>query len=350
MLELAETLFHFEQGLYGPATGLTVVTPDGFEHRAALGARVEALKTGTAEITADDFAITEALIAALGGYSPEFRSGFDALLSGNHAIETNCFTQSLLCIGALVTFLGSSLSVLGACSLTGPLTLACVAAVLAATGLSITSVAACAIWVDDCGGPEEEVQCPDTTPPPCHSPIIIDLDRNNFQLTGVADPVFFDIDADGTKDELCWTDGTQLDGFLALDRDGNDTIDDGGELFGNHTLLISGEKAPNGYVALAEFDQLSEGGNEDEVIDHLDAIFPKLRIWIDANHDGVSQPSELTSLAEAGVKRLDVTYTESQRLDAHGNALRYLSKAWVEGAGNSEKPVKTSDVFFVLAE
>jgi len=42
--------------------------------------------------------------------------------------------------------------------------------------------------------------------------------------------------------------------FLALDLNHNHRIDDGSELFGIGTTLPSGEKASNGFVALAMYD------------------------------------------------------------------------------------------------
>ncbi len=183
-----------------------------------------------------------------------------------------------------------------------------------------------------------------------NSPIIVDLDRNGFYLTGLGNPVLFDIDADGVLEELGWTRADQLDGILALDRNENGVIDDGRELFGNHTPLLVGGTAAHGYIALAEFDQQAQGGNEDQVVDSRDVVFSLLRLWIDFDHDGFSLESELVTLEEAGVVRLEFRYHESRHMDPFGNWFRYNSKAWVEGPGNSELPIKTSDVFFVVAD
>ncbi len=124
-------------------------------------------------------------------------------------------------------------------------------------------------------------------------------------------------------------------------------IDDGRELFGNHTPLLNGGVAPHGYIALAEFDLLAQGGNGDQWIDSRDAVFSLLRLWIDFDHDGYSLESELVALEDAGVVRLAFRYFESRRTDQFGNWFRYNSKAWMEGPGNSELPMRTSDVYFV---
>ncbi len=91
----------------------------------------------------------------------------------------------------------------------------------------------------------------------------------------------FDLDADGKKDSVALPGGS---GFLALDRNGNGSIDDGSELFG--------AQSGDGFADLAEFDSDSNGW-----IDENDPIFSKLRIWQpDADGKGT-----LKTLAEANI-------------------------------------------------
>jgi len=185
--------------------------------------------------------------------------------------------------------------------------------------------------------------CPSGNP---WCPILIDLENDGIHLTGTDDPVWFDIDGDGDGDLISWTDRSE--GILALDRNGNGTIDDGGELFGNATRLANGDRAANGYEALAELDSWVMGGNGDGAIDSADAAFSSLWMWTDLNHDGISQPDELQTLPEAGIVRMDVDYKLSRRTDRYGNEFRYRGRAWKQGRNGVVHPVLTWDVFFVV--
>ena len=60
-------------------------------------------------------------------------------------------------------------------------------------------------------------------------PLILDLGAPGIDLSGLDDGVQFDINADGLPDQMAWTVGE--DGILALDVDGNGTIDNGTEIF-----------------------------------------------------------------------------------------------------------------------
>lgn len=154
------------------------------------------------------------------------------------------------------------------------------------------------------------------------SPIIIDTDGSGFHLTSAAAGVLFDFFGDGKPIQIAWTAEGSTNGWLALDRNGNGKIDSAKELFGNITPQPPSED-PNGFVALAVFDEPANGGNGDGIIDSRDAVWPKLLVWIDANHDGISQPEELHHLDEMGIHSIGLMYTESLRADAYGNRFRY---------------------------
>jgi hypothetical protein len=159
--------------------------------------------------------------------------------------------------------------------------------------------------------------------PDC-SPIIVDTEGEGFHLTAVPAGVNFDISGTGHTVKLAWTDPRFHNAFLALPgTDG--LVHNGKELFGNFTPQPPSAH-PNGFLALAEYDKAVNGGNGDGIIDEHDAVFSKLRLWIDANHDGICQFEELHRLPELGVYSLSLDYFESRRADGYGNQFRYKAR------------------------
>ena len=156
----------------------------------------------------------------------------------------------------------------------------------------------------------------------CESPIVIDTDGSGFHLTSAADGVMFDFYGTGTPIQIAWTKAGSTNGWLALPVDGQ--ITSARNLFGNITLqLLNNSRPANGFAALSIYDLPSHGGHHDGVIDSADAVWTKLRVWIDTNHDGVAQPQELHTLEEIGIRAIPLQYTPSQRRDGNGNTFRF---------------------------
>ncbi|MGV8894730.1 MAG: hypothetical protein ACOH2K_17705 [Burkholderiaceae bacterium] len=134
--------------------------------------------------------------------------------------------------------------------------------------------------------------------------MILDLDGDGLEITrlNITPPILFDANGDGLLTGTAWAGAD--DGLLVLDRNGNGTIDDGRELFGDETLLADGCKAAHGFAALREFDSTADG-----VFDAADAQFNAVRIWRDLNQDGVSQAGELATLADSGVAAIKLAST-----------------------------------------
>jgi hypothetical protein len=102
--------------------------------------------------------------------------------------------------------------------------------------------------------------------------------------------------------------------WLALDRNGNGRIDDGGELFGSATVLRSGEAASDGFAALRELDS-----NDDGRIDAGDEQWARLLVWSDVDSDRVSAATELSSVTVRDLVAIDLDHVVDRRCDARGN-------------------------------
>lgn len=183
------------------------------------------------------------------------------------------------------------------------------------------------------------------------SPIILALAGDRLQLSSPAAGVRFDLDADGEAERTAWTVGGAGDAFLFLDRNGNQAVDDGSELFGEFTPQPPTDGLPrNGFAALALFDRPANGGNGDGFLSAADRIFAHLGLWLDDDHDGISQPEELYGLGELGADALDLHWRELGRVDRYGNRIRLAAEVLRDVQGTWRVMARAYDVWLAFFE
>jgi len=93
-------------------------------------------------------------------------------------------------------------------------------------------------------------------------PLIINYAGTAASLTG--EKFDFDLDRDGKSDKISFA--GEGSGFLALDKNGDGKINDGGELFG--------PQSGSGFAELREYD-----GDGNGWLDEADEIYSRLKVW-----------------------------------------------------------------------
>jgi hypothetical protein len=187
-----------------------------------------------------------------------------------------------------------------------------------------------------------------TLPLVARSQILMDTRSAGFQLSSPEEGqcVKFDLRGDGTRDCWSWPVAGSGNGWLVLPHDGK--VDSGRDLFGNYTpvdcqrigrdgkeskkdewycqltpgtKLFRGRIGIDGYVALKEYDDEFNGGNNDGVINEQDEVYSHLRVWIDDNpRDGIAQPGELYKLIDFGIFSISTIAVDSRKQDRYGNS------------------------------
>ena len=157
-------------------------------------------------------------------------------------------------------------------------------------------------------------------------PIVLDMAGDGLALRALTDGVLFDVSGDGVADRTGWV--GKGNALLVRDDNHNGRIDDGRELVSEHFGAGSNGGGFNSSLgALASLDS-----NHDGRIDAADESFATLQVWQDADGDGVSQPGELRTLAEAGILSIATTATPADTTLAGNHILGTTSMTMADGS------------------
>src|SRR5215204_5862629 len=153
---------------------------------------------------------------------------------------------------------------------------------------------------------------PGTSPPPSPPPAFTEFDdtpietpgpsvllfpldpaAEAFRLTAPADGVPFDLDGDGTRETVAWSEPAARVALLARDINGDGAITSGRELIGSAT----DDDVRYGWRALLAMFRRS-GAQPAGSIRAGHELYDQLLLWVDANHNGRSDRGELTPVRE----------------------------------------------------
>ena len=165
-------------------------------------------------------------------------------------------------------------------------------------------------------------------------PIILDMDGDGIEID-VDGNVAFDLDADGFLENTAWVNPD--DAFLVIDLNADGSRGAGDGQINMTQELAFTEWLPTGGVtdlqALSMFDTLAElGGNGDGVLSAEDTVWNELRVWQDANSNGVADDGELRTLAALGFTQINLTYDNGYAFDDNRDDVTILNSTLLGAA------------------
>jgi hypothetical protein len=139
---------------------------------------------------------------------------------------------------------------------------------------------------------------------------VLDLDGDGVEVSKLgfgagASTAYFDMDNDGFAERTAWVTGG--DGLLVIDKNNDSKINNQVELFGNSS------KFADGFANLKSYDS-----NKDGKITSADKNFAKLKVWVDADSDGVIDSGELKTLAFLKITQINLKATTYSNVGSSG--------------------------------
>lgn len=168
------------------------------------------------------------------------------------------------------------------------------------------------------------------------SPIVLDLDGRGVQtLSASASKARYDFNGDGRRDDTSWIGATE--GFLFLDRDGNGTLSGANEL----SFIDDLPGARSDLDGLRAFD--SDGNGK---LAAGDGMFARFRVWRDGDGDGIVDSGEVMTLAQAGVKAINLTGSAVNAASAFGEVAVVNQGSYVRTDGSTMQFVDAALTYF----
>ena len=170
--------------------------------------------------------------------------------------------------------------------------------------------------------------------PIIYDPLVLDLNGDGIKIIPEKDGVYFDHNNDGISFKTSWINPD--DGILVLDKNSNNTVDNGSELFGNFSEILDEKEnkilAKNGFEALKFYDK-----NNDGLINSGDEIYNLLKIWQDKNSNGISEKDELKSLKDLKITEINLKNITNINQKIQDSILTLQSDFKIENNQNNHK-------------
>lgn len=156
------------------------------------------------------------------------------------------------------------------------------------------------------------------------APIVLDLNGDGISLKNrKKSRAMFDMDGDGTNDDTSWV--GKGDGMLVVDRNGDGKITSGAEL----SFLTDAPDAKSDLEALRKFDS-----NNDAKLTSDDARWGELKVWIDANDNGVSDTGELKTLEKLGITEIGLAGRATDKVAKPGDNIVLATSTFKRSDGS----------------
>jgi len=143
-----------------------------------------------------------------------------------------------------------------------------------------------------------------TGPTQTFRPVSLDLDGDGIEtILKEVSGISFDVDDSGFQKQTGWIGAD--DAMLTLDRNYNDLIDSGRELFSNGEVALG----RRGLAGMGWVD-----ANYDGKITDADPVWNEIKVWQDANSNGKEEDGETQTLSDLGITELNYslgTFTQN---------------------------------------